>query len=381
MNDPRETHIFLTPDQFDATERPLAAAGELTASGFRFDSGVAAVALANQYGAVVVLPYQGQQIWSAAFGAPDVARRVLTMRSMFDQPRPTTDFLATFGGFLQHCGLSGVGGPGPEDTHPLHGELPNAPYDSAYLVVGEDERGHYLGLGGSYQHTLFFGTNYQAEPLVKLYAGSSTFTVSMTVTNLKRAPIEIMYLAHVNFRPVDGGRLVYSAPASNVRVRAEIPSHIQPGPGYAEFLAELAADPAKHEVFNPDLNYDPEMVFFIDYAADGDGWAHSMQVHPDGSADLIRHRLDQLPKATRWISRTPDQDAVAIVEAGTCLPEGYTAIKAAGGELVLQPGESWRGEFEIGVLPPDEAAQLETRIQQIIAGQPGTGQPGAGRAS
>ncbi|MBN1963492.1 MAG: DUF4432 family protein [Anaerolineae bacterium] len=372
-NNPLETVIHLTPDQFSEADRTLVTYGSLKAHSRRYASGVAGVRLTHAHGQLIVLPFQGQQIWSAAFEAPGVPWRNLTMRSMFGQPRPTQDFLATFGGFLQHCGLAGVGGPGPEDTHPLHGELPNAPYDTAYLVTGEDARGPYLGIGGTYQYTVAFGTNYRAEPLVKLYAGASTFTVGMTITNLKRAPIEVMYLAHVNFRPVDGGRLVYSAPASNVRVRAEIPSHIHPGPGYAEFLAELAADPSRHEVFKPDLNFDPEMVFFIDYAADADGWAHSMQVHPDGSADLIRHRLDQLPKGTRWISRTPDQDAVAIVEAGTCLPEGYRAVKAAGGELVLEPGEQFHCDFEIGLLAPDEAARLEQHIQQIIADRGNSG--------
>ena len=51
-----------------------------------------------------------------------------------------------------------------------------------------------------------------------------------------------MYLAHANFRPIDQGRLVYSAVSTpkHVRVRSSIPSHVHPLPGYKEFLDLLA---------------------------------------------------------------------------------------------------------------------------------------------
>ena len=79
------------------------------------------------------------------------------------------------------------------------------------------------------------------------------------------------------------------------------------------------------------LTFDPEVVFSIDYLGRRcDGWAHSMQVHPDGTADFIRHRPDQLDTGVRWICRTPDQDALGIVLPATAEPEGYTAEKAKG---------------------------------------------------
>ena len=55
------------------------------------------------------------------------------------------------------------------------------------IILGEDEHGHYIGLTGQYQYTVAFSHSYIAEPLVKLYAGSSVFHVSMTVTNLKQS--------------------------------------------------------------------------------------------------------------------------------------------------------------------------------------------------
>lgn len=365
-----ESIIQLTPAMFDRRELVLAERHlqdtnqALTACTFRFDSGVCGLRLTSDVGELVLLPFQGQQIWSVAFNG-----RNLTMKSMFDQPYPTRVFLETFGGFLQHCGITGVGSPGPEDSHPLHGELPNAPYGRAYVVIGEDEGGPYIGMGGRYRHTVAFAHNYLAEPRVKLYAGATIFNVSMTIANLKLSEQQLLYLAHVNFKPVDNGELVYTAKPTpeHVRVRASIPTHITPGPGYVEFIEALGEHPEKHHVLTPDMAFDPEAVFFIDYLADRDGWAHSMQVHPDGKADYIGHRPEQLPKGTRWISRTNDQDAIALVEAGTCEPEGYHAELAKGNVKYLAPGETFRADFRIGALSPRAADEMAQKIDSVVS--------------
>jgi hypothetical protein len=359
-----ETRLFLYPSFFTENEQDLVEHGALCASAFRYPSGVAALRLENEHGALVLLPFQGQQIWSASFGGRD-----LTMQSMFDQPRATRNYLETYGGFLLHCGATAMGVPGPQDNHPLHGELPNAPYEKAWLIAGEDEQGMYLEMGGQYQHTVAFSCNYAATPSTRLYAGRSTFKTSMTITNLKNSPMEYMYMAHVNFRPVDGGRLVYSAPydPEHVRVRTSIPSHVRPPAGFAQFLESLARDPQKHHQLAPDLAFDPEVVFFIDYTADNQGWAHSLQVHPDGTADYIRHRPDQLEKGVRWICRTADQDALGIVLPSTAEPEGYQAEKAKGNIKTLGPGEVFECAFEMGALTREEANDVEAHINQLNA--------------
>jgi hypothetical protein len=326
---------------------------------------VCGLRLKNELGQLVLLPFQGQQIWSAEFGG-----RNLTMKTIFDEPQPTRSYLDTYGGFLLHCGATAMGVPTAQDNHPLHGELPNAPYQKAYVVVGQDDKGTYIGMGGRYQHRVAFTHNYAAEPLVKLYAGSSRCVTTMTVTNLKGSDMELMYMAHANFRPVDNGRLVYSAPADtgHIRVRTSIPSHVKPNPAYVEFLQQLARDPAKHNALSPELPFDPEVVFFIDYQADAEGWAHSMQVHPDGSADYIAHRPDQLDKGVRWICRTPDKDALGLNLPATAEPEGYLAEKAKGNVKVLPPRGQFYLELEMGALSPAEAQRMEEKIARIVAG-------------
>ena len=365
-----KTTIQLYPSFFTEKEKILVTRGKLGASVFKFDTGVCAVRLTNALGELVILPFQGQQIWSATFGG-----RNLTMKSMFDEPNATREYLRNYGGFYLHCGVTAMGVPGAGDTHPLHGELPNAPYQKAWIVLGEEEaigsqpKGAYIGVGGQYKHTVAFSTNYVAEPLVRLYAGSSLFDLEMMVRNLKQTPMELMYLGHANFRPVDRGRLVYSAVCSpeHVRVRKSLPPNLRTGPGFRELIEEFEVHPEKHHVLTPDLVFDPEVVFNIDYLADGNGWAHTLQVHPGGAADYLCYRPAELNVGVRWICRTPDQDAMGMILPATAGPEGYTVEKAKGLIKSIPAQGMWQCSLKMGALSAAEATKVESEIGQILS--------------
>jgi hypothetical protein len=360
-----QTTIHLHRSMFDGKEKVLAQHGGLTVSAFLFSTGVEAVRLRNARGEAVMLPYQGQQIWRCAFDG-----RELAMRSMFEEPVLTRDYLSTYGAFLVHCGLAAIGVPGPEDHHPLHGDIPNAPYQAAWLQVGDDAEGSYIALGGRYQHTIAFNHSYAAEPLVKLHEGSSLLDITFRATNLRHVEMELMYMMHVNFRPVDNGRLVYSARPGDVKTHVSIPSHMKSsgsGGRLMEFLKKLEADPAAHHVLRPELCFDPEIVFTIRYQADGDGWAHAMQVHPDGSASYIRHRPAELDYGIRWIARTADEDALGLVLPATAEHKGYTAAKAKGQVRSLAGGASVEFHARAGLLRRDEAAGMESRISKLVS--------------
>lgn len=360
-----KTTIHLSPALFGATEEKLVEREPFTASTLRWASGVCGLRLNNGHGHLLLLPFQGQQIWSAEFGGRDI-----TMKSMFDMPRATRNYLENYGAFLLHCGFMAMGVPTADDDHALHGELPNAPFRTAAVVLDEDERGPYIGLTGRYQHTVAFSTNYVAEPLVKLYAGGSRFRVVFRATNLKTTPMEYMYMAHVNWRPVDHGRLVYSAPSTPdaVQLRESIPPHVKPSPAYLAFMDSLRKDPGRHEILSPELSFDPEIVFNIAYEADGDGWAHTMQVHPDGSADYIAHRPDELNVGVRWICRMADQDALGMVLPATAGPEGYTTEKKKGLVRELAGNATFSCEMDLGVLDGEEAAAVESKVRAIAVG-------------
>lgn len=361
------TTIQLHETFFSAKGKRFVEYEGLSASLFRYDSGVCGLRIKNSRGHLVMLPFQGQQIWDCEFEG-----RNLKMKSMFSQPYPTKDYLATYGGFFLHCGATAMGVPSKEDTHPLHGDLPNAIYQKAYLQAGSDERGAFIGLGGQYEYIVAFNHHYLFEPLVKLYADSAVFPISALLTNLKRTEMEYMYMAHVNFRPVDNSRIVYSAPCTpeSTRVSINVPTHIKsshPIEEFRAFLHSLEENPEKHTVLTPDLILDPEVIFFIDYLADEDGWAHSMQVHPDGYAHYLRHCPAELNKGVRWMCRTPDQDALGLYLPATAEHQGYLKEKEKGNIKTISAGDSVAFHLEAGLLFPDGAKAMEEKIGKIVS--------------
>ena len=353
-------HIDLASVQFGEKERLLAEGGGFTISTFRYDSGIAALRVKNRRGEILVLPFKGHQIWRAAFDGRD-----LTMKSMFTEPVVTTTYLETYGAFFLHCGATAIGAPSAIDRHGLHGELPNAPYQKGWVVI--DEARETCAIIGTYEYTVAFSYHYLATSTYAFGANDTLLDVSLQVDNLKKTPMDLMYLAHANFRPVDNAELIYSAPytAKAVRVRRSIPAHITPKPGYAEFLAQLADDPIMHHKLTRELAFDPEVAFSIDMTAGADGFAHALLKRPDGTADYMRYRPEQCPKCLRWICRTPDQDAIGMAFPCTSETEGLAAEKKKGFYAVVEGGANWRVDMRLGSLSKSETDAVVKEIDLI----------------
>lgn len=237
-----------------------------------------AIRAANENGEFLVLPYQGQQIWRMSFLGHD-----LTMKSMFEDPIPTQLFHANYGMFLLHCGLTAMGNPTSQDTHPQHGELPFAPFSDAYLTNGEDERGKFLCVGGRYRHTRAFRTDYLFEVFYKLYETATTIEVNVKFTNLRPDSLEYFYMCHINFRPVDGSRLSYSAYHKDIHPHYALSSRLseEKKQAYNTFFEKLQKMPEIQDVVDKDSQmYEPEICSTVHYQHDADGYAYCMQVLP-----------------------------------------------------------------------------------------------------
>ena len=352
------TRVALYPAQFSGAEKLLLESDDFRVSAWTFPSGVLALALDNKRGRLVVLPYQGQMIWSAVFDGCD-----LTMRNMFSQPRPSPTVIGTYGCFMFHSGLLRNGCPGPEDDHPLHGEMPCAAMDSAWLEVGADAEGAWLRLGGEYEYVQGFGDHYQARPSVTLRAGSALFDIGMQVTNLAGKPMDLMYMAHMNYAYVPGGRFVEPLGVEGVRVRSSVPAHVRPTPQWSAYMDELPQDPTRLQTLDTPELYDPEIVCFFDgVRADSSGNAHFLLEHPQGPAFYTRYRPEQFDHAARWILHNPDQQVAAFILPATCEPEGYRAESAKGNVRALAPGESAQFSVTTGYLSAAERQAIEQEL-------------------
>ncbi len=355
--------VELHPSHFGEARKPIASLGELRVEAFRYPSGVAALGVTNGVGSLILLPFQGQQIWDAEFHG-----RRLTMLSAFDEPQPTRDYLRTYGAFFIHCGGTSMGNPGPDDDHPLHGELPNLPFQSAQLVFGRDERGPFVEITGECEYVMGFGAHYLARPSVRLHAGETLFDIVMDLENLSSAPMELMYMCHVNFAYAEGARIVQPAPFTpqHVQVRTAVPGHVTPNDDYLSLIRELAADPSAMETLDQPGRYDPEQVFYVrGLPADAHGDTHMMMRLPEGGAFGISYPVAAFPKTVRWILVNGDAQVAAFALPSTCEPEGYLAEKAKNNIRMLASGERAVFPVRLGYLDAAAAGEFETRIHAL----------------
>ncbi|WP_434155647.1 aldose 1-epimerase family protein [Pseudomonas sp. JZ134] len=346
----QQMHLPLYPQLWGEASRPLLKSNKFNVHAWTYPSGIKALSLENSRGRLVVLPWQGQMIWTAEFDG-----QTLTMHNMFHQPRPSASVIGTYGCFMFHSGLLRNGCPAPEDDHSLHGEMPCAPMDSAWLEAGEDEQGAYLRLAGDYEYVQGFGDHYRASPRVTLRPDSGLFEIGMHVQNLAGKPMDLMYMAHMNYAYVKGGRLVEPFGCGRTRVRASVPAHVRPTPAWTAYMAELTADPSRLQVLDSPALYDPEVVcFFDDVPSDEHGHAHFFLEHPDGAAFYTAYNPQQFNHAARWILHNPDQQVAAFVLPATCEPEGYKAELAKGNVRRLEPKAHAEFRLKTGYLSPAE---------------------------
>jgi len=355
--------INLDRSLFREKERILCEINGLKAMSFLFSSGVHALRLENSSGHIVVLPWQGQQVWDAVFHG-----RRLTMNTFFPEPISTVNLLDSYGAFLYHCGALRMGSPGPQDTHPLHGELPTAPYQEAWLLFGEDDAGAWVGVSGAFSYAKAFGDEYRAVPTVKLYEKQTVLDVSMTIENLAHYPMDLMYMCHVNFLPAENGEIVQAAgwDTRDMIVRSSIPAHVKPTAQFLSFLESLKKNPGATRFLRPQDEYNPEIVFYIrNLKRDERGLTHMLQKHPDGSSDYISYDSQQLDHTVRWILKHQDQKVVGMALPSTCDPEGYTAEKQKGNVRSIPALGSVSFAVRAGYLDAAETRKMEDRIRSL----------------
>ncbi len=344
--------INLKKSYFNEREFILAQHGEFKVTSFRYSTGVEALRVDNIKGYFIILPFQGQQIWRAHFCGKD-----LTMRTKLDEPYPTKEYLKTHGGFLLHCGVCAFGVPQADDKHPHHGELPNADYDNAYIEMTDD----YVEVGGTYNYYVSFVKNYSFTPRCRLYSNNTVLKINITLENKRCLPMDYMYLCHINFRPIDGAELIYSASCENAKVfnPANDDMPLEQKQKLDDYVARLEKDISIHHKIGADGQfYNPEICFGIyDYKADAEGKAYTLQYSDDG-AFYVSHPVDVLPVCIRWISRSEDEQSLGMVLPATAEHLGYNHAKRTGQLKFLEPYGKISFDIECGYLDLDNSKRV-----------------------
>ncbi|MHA6512886.1 DUF4432 family protein [Tessaracoccus sp. Z1128] len=370
MSQTKPSEVHLRPEMFRTHEETLLRCSSGMVSTFRYPSGVEALRLTTDRVELIVLPFRGQQIWRLFVDGEDV-----TMKTHFDEPTPSTVFEESYGGFLLHCGGTGVGHPGAEDTHALHGELPTARYDSASVLFAEGEE-PWLGVTGSCRLRRTHSMDIEFRPLVRVRPRETQIEIDATLTNHRIAPFDYSYMCHVNFPLFDDARLeqTVSFDASHFTV---VPDANQDSETEA-YTRRIIESPEESNHLSLSQPLVPEYCAVIRPHSGEDGWAHFLQVRPAGDAAFVSFDTATLPMVVRWISNTGDEAA-----AGFCLPStthhrGRAASKRDGLLSTVDGSASVSMRVVTGLLSETPAKHLRARITQIneraVAGaDPSTG--------
>ena len=145
--------IYLNKSYFKENHTDIIENDDFKVTLFRYPSGIESVKIANSKGYVELLPYMGQIIWDAEFNGIS-----LRLKNIFKEPKPATCIVDTYGCFAFHSGLLANGCPGPEDTHPMHGEFSCAKMDEAWLEISDDS----VSLVSKYEYCQGFSYHYIA---------------------------------------------------------------------------------------------------------------------------------------------------------------------------------------------------------------------------
>ncbi len=345
--------INLKKEFFSDREFVLAEYKNMKAIAFTFSTGVAGLRIENNKGNFVILPFQGQQIWSAEFDGISYG-----MKTMIKEPLENVQFLKTYGGFLYHCGCDSVGA--PDADHPQHGIVPNAKFQEAYLICDEDENGTYMAVGGTFDNNISFVKRYKFSPLCKLYEDSTVLKFDIQIENLRDNPMEYAYLCHINFKPIDGAKLVYNGKIKTVH-RA-IPDDMVPEKKkkLIACMDALEADGTFGDIIGAEGQfYEPEICCTVVY--DGDR-AYTMQYVEGEGAFYETHPTKELPYAIRWAARTATEDSFGMALPATCEHKGYAYAKENGQIKYLPPFGKINFSIEAGWISDNCAKEIIKKI-------------------
>ena len=103
----------------------------------------------------------------------------------------------------------------------------------------------------------------------------------------------------------------------------------------------------------------------IRYTPDAQGWAHSMQMRPDGKACYVSFDTTYLPTAVRWMARTGEEDACGFALPNTGNHKGRAYAVEHGLRKVLPPHGTIELKYRIAFLNEEEAKETAKKIEKL----------------
>ena len=258
-----------------------------------------------------------------------------------------------------------------DEDYPLHGELPFANYQDTYTGIGRDQKGKFLVVGGTYDYRNSQEYHYSYSPQLRLYENSSVAEMHIDIYNHRQSSLDYMFMCHINWLAVEKSRIVYSAIKDRKHIVADPP--VLEGTSVRakrmqEYAKKIIEDPTIADVLDSETQCnDPEMCINIKYESDEDGWAHAMQVMPEGDSCYVRFKTEKLPYALRWICRTGDEDGIGIALPTTGTNRSTKYQKEHHLFNTIGPKEHEELRFDFGYLNMHQTKEVKEHIDDILA--------------
>ena len=307
-----------------------------------------------------VLPTRGMGIWRGRCGDVelkwDAPAKGPVNPAFVNLADPSgLGWLDGFDEWLVRCGLENNGSPEFDEQgvlqYPLHGRIANTPAHSVTLAI--DRQKGEITLTGTVRETRLFFKKLELTSSLTMHAGTSTFTIRDTVTNLSAEPSKFQLLYHINTG------MPFASPGARMIVPFE---RLAPrGDAAVENLPDW-------DKCGPETPGSSEVVFFLDPAADKDGRVKTMLVNAEGNRGIaLNFGKKTLPQFSLWKSRLSNNDGYVIgMEPAVNFPNNYSFEKKHGRVASLKPGQSRTHELHFEVLRDAESVKrTEKEISAI----------------
>jgi len=293
---------------------------------------------------LVVLPERGMSILDVSYrGIP------LAHKSAVGPVHPSyasfhgLDWLSSWPvGFLTPCGLHNVGSPCVDngEEHGLHGRISSIPAKQVTTTAQWTDDGDCeISVSGVMRETRVFGDNLALTRRIFARIGDPVFWVEDTVENAGLAPVEYMFLQHINlgWPLLDEHTRLMLPPCSTLARDGEAEKGIEQ---WNSFLP-------------PQIEYN-EQVFYHDCRPDADGFVQAAVVNPEfenrtGLGVYLQYSRDEYPVLVEWKMMRQGLYVLGI-EPANCHVEGRVRERARGSLQMINPGEKKSFTLEIGVL-------------------------------
>jgi hypothetical protein len=187
----------------------------------------------------------------------------------------------------------------------------------------------------------------------------------MRIQNRQQRPMNLLYLAHVNFRPADGGRFIDTVQDGDILIRNTSKPALNASLAERDAAAWTAPQASALRDVPASGSMSVESVAVLRPVSGPNGQTHAAQMHPDGTADFVTWRTGELPLAVRWIIRNGDEDAAGFMMPSTAYPDGLAAAGRRGQLVCLPPGQTIDFAYEFGAVDAAAATALAAEITAI----------------